>query len=57
GLNAFKVLGGSYSMGRYLAQRLDTDISELGYDKLNFERNKRKIRRNNFLYSYRWKSR
>ncbi|MCG8256987.1 diaminopropionate ammonia-lyase, partial [Clostridioides difficile] len=30
GLNAFKVLGGSYSMGRYLAQRLDTDISELG---------------------------
>ncbi|MCC0633979.1 MULTISPECIES: diaminopropionate ammonia-lyase [unclassified Clostridioides] len=34
GLNAFKVLGGSYSMGKYLAQRLDTDISELGYEKL-----------------------
>ncbi|OJT88535.1 hypothetical protein BM535_19875, partial [Clostridioides difficile] len=51
GLNAFKVLGGSYSMGRYLAQRLDTDISELGYDKLTSKEIKRKIRRNNFLYS------
>nr|UWI48627.1 diaminopropionate ammonia-lyase [Clostridioides difficile] len=34
GLNAFKVLGGSYSMGKYLAQRLNKDISELGYEKL-----------------------
>lgn len=31
GLNAFKVLGGSYAMGRYLAQRLGQDISELPF--------------------------
>jgi diaminopropionate ammonia-lyase len=34
GLNAFKVLGGSYSMGRYMAQRLGKDISSLGYKEL-----------------------
>lgn len=34
GLNAFKVLGGSYSMGRYMAQRLGKDISNLGYKEL-----------------------
>ena len=31
GLNAFKVLGGSYAMARYLAQRLQKDISELPF--------------------------
>jgi len=34
GLNAFKALGGSYAIGRYLAQRLNKDISELPYDVL-----------------------
>lgn len=34
GLNAFKVLGGSYAMGRYLATRLGSDIAELSYEKL-----------------------
>lgn len=34
GLNAFKVLGGSYSMAKYLAQRLDMDITDLPYEKL-----------------------
>lgn len=34
GLNAFKVLGGSYAMARYLAQRLDRDISELPFEIL-----------------------
>jgi len=34
GLNAFKVLGGSYAIGRYLAQRLNTPLSELSYEKL-----------------------
>lgn len=29
GLNAFKVLGGSYSIGSYIADRLQMDISEL----------------------------
>lgn len=34
GLNAFKVLGGSYCIGTYIAERLGTDISELPYDKI-----------------------
>jgi diaminopropionate ammonia-lyase len=34
GLNAFKVLGGSYAVGRYIAQRLGRDISEISYDTL-----------------------
>lgn len=34
GLNAFKVLGGSYTIGNYLAHRLGMDISELSYEKL-----------------------
>ncbi|MFV0379290.1 MAG: diaminopropionate ammonia-lyase [Anaerorhabdus sp.] len=29
GLNAFKVLGGSYAMGRYIADRLNEDIANL----------------------------
>ena len=31
GLNAFKVLGGSFAIGRYIAQRLGRDISELPF--------------------------
>lgn len=34
GLNAFKVLGGSYAMARYIAQKLNRDVSTLGYDEL-----------------------
>lgn len=34
GLNAFKVLGGSYCIGNYIADRLGKDISELPYEKL-----------------------
>lgn len=34
GLNAFKVLGGSYAIGKCLAKRLGADISELPYDAL-----------------------
>ena len=33
-LNAFKVLGGSYAIGNYIAQRLGMDISELPYEKM-----------------------
>lgn len=35
GLNAFKVLGGSYAIGRYLANRLGMDVADLSFDKLN----------------------
>ncbi|WP_252232834.1 diaminopropionate ammonia-lyase [Clostridium sp. ZBS15] len=34
GLNAFKVLGGSFAMAKYMAQKLNRDISELPYKKL-----------------------
>lgn len=34
GLNAFKVLGGSYAVGKYLAQRLGRDIGEVSYEML-----------------------
>lgn len=43
GLNAFKVLGGSYSMGKYLAQRLNKDIDELPYEKLTSEEVKNEL--------------
>ena len=31
GLNAFKVLGGSFAMGRYIAQELGRDVSQVDY--------------------------
>jgi len=34
GLNAFKVLGGSFAIGNFLAQKLKMDISELPYPKM-----------------------
>lgn len=37
GLNAFKVLGGSFAIGQYIAQRLGKDIGELSYDYLTSE--------------------
>ena len=35
GLNAFKVLGGSYAMGCYIAKELGRDISDLPYNVLS----------------------
>lgn len=34
GLNAFKVLGGSYAIGTYIAHRLGRDITDLSYQEL-----------------------
>ncbi len=34
GLNAFKVLGGSFAMGRYIAQELGRDVSQVDYQYL-----------------------
>ena len=34
GLNAFKVLGGSFAMAKYIASRLGKDVSELTYEYL-----------------------
>jgi len=43
GLNAFKVLGGSYAIGRYIAGRLGRDIADLDYRTLTSEETKRKL--------------
>ena len=37
GLNAFKVLGGSFAMARYIAKEMDRDVSEMTYDYLTSE--------------------
>lgn len=34
GLNAFKVLGGSYAIGNYIAQKMGMDIENLPYQKM-----------------------
>ena len=38
GLNAFKVLGGSYAMGCYIAKELGRDISQLPYNVLSSDK-------------------
>lgn len=43
GLNAFKVLGGSYAVGEYLADRLGMDISELSFEMLKSKEIKEKL--------------
>ncbi|THE13166.1 diaminopropionate ammonia-lyase [Bacillus timonensis] len=43
GLNAFKVLGGSYAVGKYLAKRVKVDISELSFEKLRSEEIKEQL--------------
>ena len=43
GLNAFKVLGGSYAVGKYLAERLNIDISKLSFEKLRSKEIKEKL--------------
>jgi diaminopropionate ammonia-lyase len=42
-LNAFKVLGGSYAIAKYIAKRLGRDIAEINYDTLVSEETKRKL--------------
>ena len=38
GLNAFKVLGGSFAMAKYIAKELGRDVSELTYETLTSEK-------------------
>ena len=42
-LNAFKVLGGSYAMGRYIASLIDADIADLPYARLISDEIREKI--------------
>ena len=43
GLNAFKVLGGSYALGRYIAQRLDENIEDLPAQRILSEEVRQKL--------------
>ena len=43
GLNAFKVLGGSYAMGCYLAGKLGKPLAETGYAVLTSEETRKKL--------------
>lgn len=43
GLNAFKVLGGSYAIGNYIAEKLGEDIDNLSYDKMIGDEIKNKL--------------
>lgn len=43
GLNAFKVLGGSYCIGSYMAKCLGRDISEVSCDMLRSEETKKRL--------------
>jgi diaminopropionate ammonia-lyase len=43
GLNAFKVLGGSFAIGSYIAKKLGMDISELPYDVMTSDPIRKKL--------------
>lgn len=43
GLNAFKVLGGSYCLGTYIADHLGADISKLSFEKIACEEVRNKL--------------
>ena len=43
GLNAFKVLGASYAIGRYLAEKLGKDLSEISYEELRSEKVRKQL--------------
>ncbi|MDD7305020.1 MAG: diaminopropionate ammonia-lyase [Peptoniphilaceae bacterium] len=43
GLNAFKVLGGSFAIGKYIAERLGVDIDDLPFEKLTSKEVKEKL--------------
>lgn len=43
GLNAFKVLGGIYAMGKYIANRLGVDINDLSFAQLQSEEVKEQL--------------
>lgn len=43
GLNAFKSLGGSYAVGKYIAKKLNMDISKLSFEMLNSKNIKEKL--------------
>ena len=49
GLNAFKVLGGSYAVGRYVAKKTGMDHSDLFYERMICREVKEKIGKTTFI--------
>lgn len=43
GLNAFKVLGGSYAMAKHIANKTNIDIAEMTYDRLTSDEVREKL--------------
>ena len=57
GLNAFKVLGGSFAMARYIAQEMGRDVAEMTYDYLTSEELPPGVRPGHLLHRHRRQSR
>ena len=49
GLNAFKVLGGSYAMSRYIAEQLDLDVEKMTFDKITSAEIQKKLGKITFV--------
>lgn len=49
GLNAFKVLGGSFAIGTYIANQLGVDIAELDYEKIISKETRDKLGKVTFI--------
>lgn len=49
GLEAFKVMGGIYAIGKYLANKLDTKIKELSFKDLQSEEIEKKLEKITFI--------
>ena len=43
GLNAFKVMGGVYAIGKYIAEKLGKDIEDLTFEEMRSQKTKEKI--------------
>ncbi|MDO5688981.1 MAG: pyridoxal-phosphate dependent enzyme, partial [Tissierellia bacterium] len=49
GLNAFKVLGGSYAIGKYIAEKLGKSIDELPYKTMTSDEVKKELGEMTFI--------
>jgi len=49
GLNAFKVLGGSYAIGNYIAEKLGEDIDQVTFEKIISDETKAKLGKTTFI--------
>ncbi|MDL2234571.1 diaminopropionate ammonia-lyase [Christensenellaceae bacterium OttesenSCG-928-L17] len=49
GLNAFKVLGGSFAMGQYIAEKVGKDIGELTYEYLTSDSFQKEFKQTTFF--------